>query len=138
MKFQEQKQKCDFPQLLANVNEDYCLIFFCEIRGKDITMVAFIRHLWDICSQGENTTICNIMERSSAWCSYCTHFYKVVELLKKGFSPTKFFVFFLKNLFWPGKRRPARPRPDRWARIQFCGVFNQQNYGNQPKTMKPP
>ena len=32
--------------------------------------------------------------------------------------------------------RPARPRLDRWARIQFCGVRNQQNHGNQPKTMK--
>ena len=31
--------------------------------------------------------------------------------------------------------RSARPRLDRWARIQFCGVLNQQNYGNQPKTM---
>ena len=32
--------------------------------------------------------------------------------------------------------RPARPRMDHRARIQFCGVLNQQNYGNQPKTMK--
>ena len=31
---------------------------------------------------------------------------------------------------------PARPRLDRWARIQFCGVLNQQNHGNEPKTMK--
>ena len=27
------------------------------------------------------------------------------------------------------------PRLDRWARIQFCGVLNQQDYENQPKTM---
>ena len=32
--------------------------------------------------------------------------------------------------------RPAWPRLDHWARIQFCGVLNQQNYGNQPKTLK--
>ena len=30
----------------------------------------------------------------------------------------------------------AKPRLDCWARIQFFGVLNQQNYGNQPKTMK--
>ena len=29
-----------------------------------------------------------------------------------------------------------RPSLDRWDRIQFWGVLNQQNYGNQPKTMK--
>ena len=39
-----------------------------------------------------------------------------------------------------GQSRPmaGKPRLDRWARIQFCGVLNQQNDGNQPKTMKPP
>ena len=29
----------------------------------------------------------------------------------------------------------TRPRLDRWARMQVCGVLNQQNHGNQPKTM---
>ena len=38
------------------------LVAFHEISGgKDITMVTFIRHLWDICSQGENTTNCEII-----------------------------------------------------------------------------
>ena len=80
------------------LQNDPCLKFpsFEEPRVKDVRMVTFIRHLWDICSQGENTTICNIIERSSAWCSYSTHFYKV-GALEKGFSQTKFFATFLKN-----------------------------------------
>ena len=47
----------------------------------------------------------------------------------------------LRNVFWGSRYwnfclRPARPRLVHWARIQFCGVLNQQNHGNQPKTMK--
>ena len=80
------------------LQNDSFLKFPCfeEPRVKDVRMVTFIRHLWDICSQGENTTICNIIERSSAWCSYPTHFYKV-GALEKGFSQTKIFAIFLKN-----------------------------------------
>ena len=67
LKFTQTKMLPAISQfVLVHVNEDLCLIFQCswEIRGKDITMVTFIRHLWDICSQGENTTICNIIGRN--------------------------------------------------------------------------
>ena len=56
----------------------------------------------------------------------------------KGTYLRVFFMTFFRDFFYKLAKaglRPARPRLDCWARIQFCGVFNQKNHGNQPKTM---